>query len=243
MSVELVKPEIFLVQFLRGDQAITERIRQDPGMALAALESLHGEKRLSLSVQARVLDGILSLVSDPAQARELLSAHLTEQATAEMIAVMGDRPSVASQIVDIQTVLAALEMHASMEDLTSGLEASLLVKALALNLKDRPDWEHELDISIGPATLRELLVAAIYDEYDHDSDDDSDRTPDVWVEVGLNPDESEELLRRLIEDNELPEFTELSRAAAYKRLRERTQAFVNETSSSAIGQIADELDI
>ncbi|HAU66371.1 MAG: hypothetical protein UT30_C0001G0045 [Candidatus Uhrbacteria bacterium GW2011_GWF2_39_13] len=240
MSVQLVRSDVLLVQLLRGDADVKDRVRNDPGMALTALGSLHGEKRLSVSVQARVLEEIVSLVSDPAQVRQLLSTHLTDEATAEMIAVMGDRPSVAAQIVDIQTVLAALEMDVGMNDATSGLEASLLLRAWALNLKDRPDWEQELDLPLGSSTLRVLLVAAIFDEYGGEA---SDITPDVWLEVGLNPDEAQELLTRLIEQDELPEFSELSIAAARKQLRERTKAFMEETSDWAIGKIAEELDI
>jgi hypothetical protein len=117
-----------------------------------------------------------------------------------------------------------------------------LVKAWALNLKDRPDWEEELDYKIGSSyTLRELLVVAIF--YEHGSHDIADITPDVWVEVGLNPDEAQEFLTELIERDELPEFSELDIATARKQLRERTEAFLEETSDSAIAKIAEELDI
>ena len=242
MPVQLVRPdEVLLVQLLRGDTDIKKRVRNDPGTALTALGSLYGEAQLPVSMQARVLEEIIVLVNDPNEARELLASHLTPEATAEMIAVMGDRLSAVSQIVDFNVLVAALEMDVGIKDSTSALEPSLLIRAWAMNLKDRPDWEEELDYEIGSYTLRELLVSAVF--YEEGQEKLHVITPDSWMAVGLDPDEADELLRRLIERDELPEFDELSIAQARKNLRERTQRFEEETSSSSIGKIVEDLDI
>ncbi|MBI2473671.1 hypothetical protein HYV70_03915 [Candidatus Uhrbacteria bacterium] len=247
MLAEIVKkPEVFLVSLLKNPDSVKRLVNQNPGVALAALREVSGSGSLSLSVQARALEEILvHISSNPERVRQLLNDHLTSETQAEMIAVMGDRPSVACQVVGFETLLAALEMDVS-KDFSSRLEPCLLLRAWAMNLKDRPEWEDELEMEIGGHSLKTWLVFAVFQESGCDLET---LTPDMWFEVGLEPDEALEVLQRLeaAADDSVDLwshwFSELNVAQARQRLRERTQTFEEQTSPSTIRKIAQKMDV
>src|SRR3989338_127295 len=148
MSVQLTMSQNLLVELIREDSHAREMVRRDPARAFAALVNdrnmIKARKNIFFpSAQALALDEILGCIADPKEAKELLNSYLTPEAVAEMIAMMGERPSVVSQVADIQTVLAALEMNLSANQAASLIEPYLLLKAWAINLKERSNWEEE----------------------------------------------------------------------------------------------------
>lgn len=241
-TLEKYDPKRVVAGLAGGDKNIKAAAAQNPSTALAVIASVHNQGGINLPVLARALDNTLGLIADPAAARELLDAHLTSELQAEMIAVRGDLPSVMVLIVDPEVVVAALELDTAgvEEDPSTTVSIALLILAWALNAKDREDWHELLQQEIGGATLRDLLIAAVYMDVREKIEE---ITPDMWVDVGLDSIDATDRLQELLNEDSLPNFSNLDVASARKRLRELRLTFEQETSSEAIVALVDKIDI
>lgn len=242
-TLQKYDPNRLVIGLASDDEQVKAAAAADPGTALSTISQVHGQGGKRLPVLARALDTVLGLIADPKEARQLLNDHLTPEAQAQMIAVHGDLPSVAVQLADPDVIVAALEIDTDMESLSLGsaLRVSLLIRAWAQNAKDRPDWDELLCREIADSTLRDLLIAAVYDDAD---EVESAISADLWKEVGLDPIDSAERLAQLLEEDELPRFTDLDIAEARKRLRELRQTFEKVSDpKKAMDDLSKDVDI
>lgn len=188
--------------------ALILRVREDPVTALQLLSSTS----LARGQEAKALDNIIGAIGDDEKAIELVAEHVTVDLQTEILTAWGDRVSALAQIVDPETLVAAILEISSDAGQVDVAVACATIRGLAIQISDRSDWSevlaHELQ---NDYTLRDLLiitVAAEVESVDEDpSDDDDDdqvdkvssrkRPPDAWVNVGLDPDEAEERLQEL----------------------------------------------
>ena len=241
MSVEIVKGfETVLVRLLdTRDSMVKNEIRENPEVGLIALGDLNRSQDLSVAIQNRILDEILSLIPDPEEARVLMEKHPLPEVLAGIVAEGGSKFSVAVQIIDIHTLLSALQYGVD-QGSQVGLRACFLIRSWADNMMERPNWEEELDLLIGSYSLRTWLIASVFEEMSRELED---ITSDQWTQVGLDPDDAMEELARLIRTDGLPEFDELSMAQAMEDLRSRREAFEQNTSPAAIAMAISEMDV
>jgi len=172
---------------------------------------------------ADVLDVLLDGV-EPGKESEWLQEHLTPGRLRELMVARGDLPSVAMQISSAADVLGA--MRSAMTGTL--IEAGIL--AWAHELKDRPDWDRMLEMKIKAHPLREYILAAIHLFH-------AEITPDVYVQVGLDPLEKDEFLEIMMNLPELGDFVLRDRHG-----RDRRNLFQTATSA-AVDKAADELDL
>jgi hypothetical protein len=236
MGNELVKhTSRMIVAALRGcggeDKAavreeIKAAVRGNPGAALVAIGSMHGDKGSRLPALTQAVEKVLSTIEDREAARRLLDANITPQTQAEMTACMGDLGSDLQMVVGREVILAALEADAGFGE-AHVVDALFQLSAWARNIKSRPDWNEILEGQINGVSLRDLLISGVYGDANEDPDDIS---PDMWEQVGLDPDEGVERLNLLIEEDTLTTFGELEVAKAQKRLRDMRLAYEDATA-------------
>ncbi len=232
MSLTLLVPTD-LNALLDPERATEARraVRENLSNALALLGQGRTNGDLTLAGQSRLFEEILGEIDDPDNAAELVNQNIDAEAAAEMIAVRGDLASVASTVVDADIIMAAL-----LEDATeSPALLPLLIKAWAIKLLDRSDWEELLEREIGKYTLLDYLIAAIAAE-------DEDPSADQWVDVGLDPNDAMERLEELRDEKTLPKFSADDAEDAMEILRERRRTFdktptIAEAAAAAASQV------
>lgn len=235
----------------RADEA-RESIHANPSYALTLVDQGRTSGSLSLFVQSRMVEEILGEVSDLSVAREILEMNMSSEATAEILGVRADLPSVLAQLASPEVIIAAL-----LEDVQSGhsprkkdettlgfAEIALTLMAWAENLKERPDWEELLDHQVGSEgnyTLRNCLLAAVL----YEAGKMEDLTPGHFEDLGLDPDEALAQLVELVEVDGLPKLTDDDVAEAQKRLRAKRQEFEGAEAdlATAADAAADDIEI
>ena len=250
-------------------------VRENPAGALIQLSQVRTSGTLTLARQSVLLEEIVGQIVDPDDASDLISDHLDPVAAAELIAIRGDLPSVTSTVVDVEVIIAAIVGEVA--NAPNVVSAALRLKAWADKLRERDDWHDLLNRTFGDDgfTLGDYLIVAVYrdnvepEERLH-ADDDSDDTdedydsgfdidynagyprvsPDVWVDVGLHPDSSEERLSEMLSSGNLPEFDEADVVAADDMLRAQRLAYEQASTTveattpvEAATAVADDVEI
>lgn len=226
-----------------GDRTTRLSLRNDPLSLMESIASVHSRGDLPVPVLARALDETLSFISDAEEAREMLNDHFSPEVQAEFTASHSDLFSCVIQIADPEVVLSALEFdvgsmkYASTSGIT--ITVGLLLRAWAANLKERDDWDEILEMEIANTSLRRLLVASVH------FDADESVTDDVWVQVGLDPHQADEIFSEMLEEGTLPKYSDLDVAKAQRRLRELRQTFESSSTEALaeLEKLVDELDI
>jgi hypothetical protein len=214
-------PSQLVRELLRGEESDRAAARaaaaSSPSTALAILNSGYVSEKIGLPALARATDEVLGLVSNPAQAREMLNQEFGRDAQADLARAHSDLSSVIVQIADPQVVIAALvgDSYAPKK-----VDVCWLLMAWAANLKDRKDWENLLEMEVAGRTLRDLLIAGVFHEANSDVEE---ITPDMWVKVGLE--EETERLLQMLEEETLPRFSSGEITHARIRLQEQRLAF------------------
>ena len=233
-ALERFNPEEVIRDLVLGTREIKFGTRGSPGTALAIVASRHSQSGKNLPVLAQALDAVLAQIPDPELARRLLEEHLLPEAQEEMIAIHSDRLSVVVQIASPNQVLAALARD--VRDGNSSLAtAGLLLRQWAMNLCSRDDWDEILDMEFLDVPLRHLLLAMLFQQAGEDLEEITD---DIWESIGLDADDSVELLRELLEDDALPTFSELEISQAQALVRMRRASF-----ETATRVLVDEVEI
>lgn len=238
--LQRMDPKRVIAGLVADDPVIKEAACVSPSTALALIAQVHNQGGANLPVLARALDQALGLIPDLSEARRLLDQHVTHEVQAEMAAVHGDLPSVLVHVADPTVVVGALELDASETDPNGITSVALLIRAWAQNAKDRSDWSELLEQEIAGVVLRDLLIAAVYTDV---GEDEEAITSDMWVEVGLDPNDASERLEELLKQDELPRFTELDIATARARLRELRERFQQESAPAAVRKLIEDIDI
>lgn len=179
--------------------ALVVRVQEDAVTALTHVAS--SSTALSIGQRAKALDNIIGIIGDDSKAQVMIEEHVPEAVQVEILSKWGDRPSALAQVAS-PTVLANSFHELLSYDPTDGdgkSAAVAAIRSLALSNHDRADWDEVLDQLVDEYTIRDLLIAAVSIEVDP-TNDDGLRPLDAWVNVGLDPDESEVRLRELDED-------------------------------------------
>ncbi|MBI4437417.1 hypothetical protein HY631_00495 [Candidatus Uhrbacteria bacterium] len=196
-------------------------VHEDPVTAL----KLIGSTALKLAHEALALDNIIGAIGDDEEAKSLIAQHVTREVQAEILGAWGDRVSALSAIADAETLVSAIGALYASE--AAGAEGNLsvaaaVIRSLALQIHDRPDWEAVLEHEFANGyTIGDLLIVAVAAEVEP-IDENGTRSPDVWARVGLDPDDAQDRLDDLPDDllNEVTETSLFVARAALSRTRE-----------------------
>lgn len=128
-------------------------MRQNPVAAIQCLES--GNTELTTKGNANALDEVIGAIGDDMRATQLIAEHMTPSRLVELMAAQGELGSAVILVADPDLVIQAM-----MEDIGSGAfgdDANSLycLRAWALKLKDRKDWDEILE--------REILDRSLFD--------------------------------------------------------------------------------
>jgi hypothetical protein len=240
--------------------AIITRI---PERALALLQ-FSDELGLTLQGASNVLDEVVGVIPDPAEAHRLMMSHLTDDRLLELLLGRGDLPSTAATLVDKETIVRVIA--ADIDGAEGEAEKMLRVFVWAEKLKDRDDWEEILEERIGGETIRWLLIMFIWnragcpnegagDEGAEDGELPGDEIGfGEFADVGLNPLEARQALVAYLADNEAvrldqAELVEAGLAHGKAREeRERIPVLVppndkRPQGEAVVGDAADELEV
>lgn len=189
-----------------GGRALALWVRNNPVTALQTVADN------AVAHRSKVLDNVIGAIGNDAVARELIDEHVPVPDQASILAEWGDRPSALSQLASPEAIARSLlETCGSAKGRKNGdgfeeldaseavAFASATIRGLALQIHARDDWEEILDQPAGAFTVRDLLIAAVAAQVEP-VEEDGTRPADVWILVGLDPDEAEERLRDLPED-------------------------------------------
>lgn len=133
-------------------------MRQNPVAAIQCLES--GGAGLTAKGNADALDEVIGAIGDDTRATQLIADHMTSGRLVELMAAQGELGSAVILVADPNLVIQAI-----MEDIGSGAvgdDANSLycLRAWALKLKDRKDWDEILEHEILDRPLFDWLVWA-----------------------------------------------------------------------------------
>lgn len=185
-------PEAALARLASGTDRVDAKetramIRSNPAGALAVL----GNKNMSLWQSANLLDEIVGEVPNPAVAQQLIADHLSDGYTEELLAIRGDLPSSAAEVVEADRLIGAMLRDIGVGELDIPARA-LVFMTWSLKAKDRPDWGEILEMEIGVYTVMDLILLAIRSEF-------SELTADVFETHGIDCNDGRERLRELLE--------------------------------------------
>jgi hypothetical protein len=88
-------------------------VRANPAGALAVLVQMHRDGVGSPRGRGFLFDEILGEVAKPQEAQNLVDQHLTRTAVAELLVQRAGLPSVAAEVLDRETIIAALVLDIS----------------------------------------------------------------------------------------------------------------------------------
>jgi hypothetical protein len=222
-------------------------VRANPETAMVALQNT-GATGLSPKGEADALDFILGEVSDSGRARQMMGDHLTPERRVELLQGRGDLPATAAYLADPEDILMAL-LAEVYDDLTwqsttfseeDFVSVMISLRAWAHKLKDREDWGDILELEIGEQfTVREFLLADLWIE--QESPSVASLPADIFVELGLEPDDDRHHLQEMVDEDRVPEFRPGVIEEARKRLAEKRRAIkemptMAESARSKIGE-------
>ena len=222
-------------------RAAMDVVRARPELGLAVLQSPKEITGLNDSGAAKILDELVGFYEDPDEARELLDNNIQPDRQVELLQARGDLPAAAADTVRPDVVLAAI-----FTDIEDGrLESMLVLMSWAMKLKDRDDWEDILRMEVGELTVFDWLVGAVAL---HAKQVDS-VTADMWVEVGVDPDEGHEAFEELdaagvVLDIDPEDLEEVKVRLGELRREAEAEPILADKAASAVEDLAeaDELD-
>ena len=179
-----------LVEFPNHAASVETRamIRSNPAGALAILSDREGNQ-LSLWQSANLLDEIVGQIQDPLAAADLIRGHVSDGYLEEMLAVRGDLPASAVEVVDVERLIGAMLRDIGVGELDVPARA-LVFMVWSLKAKDRADWDELKEVEIDGLTVTDLILLALQSEF-------NDLTPDVFETHGLDCIEGRQRLREL----------------------------------------------
>lgn len=223
-------------------------IRENPGVALEVLG--RGNAGLVGIGASNVLDVIAENMK-PKDFREEFGGCISDERRHILLAGRADLFSSAVMVASQEDVIASLIESIGLSDPDRDPGADdvsmmlLMVRSWAMKLMEREDYEEILEQMIGKFTLRQHLLFAVC--MNHGGFDGSlaslDVSPDMFEEVGLNPDEARDELAELMEDSEFEfptarEFSQAKLELSKARAEAGKSSKVLESES-----VAEDLDI
>jgi len=133
-------------------------VRGSMSQALKVVQQ-HDEAGLTVRGAADVVDELVGMFEDPEEARAVLRNHLTDERRVELLSARGDLPSSAVTVAEADDVFGAM-----LEDVSKAPKdlCSFLIRSWAMKLIDREDYRDFLDRAIGPYTIRQYILMAIW---------------------------------------------------------------------------------
>jgi hypothetical protein len=168
---------------------------------VTVLQRISGATELTIGERARALDNVIDIVGDDRKSGELINDHVLPAARAEILAIWGDRMSGLALVDTLETLIGGLERLCEVSDDTAAVASA--VRGLASNINGRDDYEEFLNAEVGEQSIRSLLVASVLAD---SADGDEPLSADIWIGVGLDPEEAE-ALRWELPDNLLQAVT------------------------------------
>ena len=183
-------PEAALARLASGSDRVDAKytramIRSNPAGVLEVLAT----KNMSLWQSANLLDEIVGEVPNPAVAQQLIADHLSDGYTEELLAIRGDLPSSAAEVVDPYRLIGAMMLDIGIGELDVPARC-LVFMVWSLKAKDRSDWGEILEMEIEGLTVMDLILLAIRSEF-------SELTADVFETHGIDCNDGRERLREL----------------------------------------------
>jgi len=229
-----------------GDKAALITVRQNPGSALALLSEMRQQDEMNVGAQSRVMELVVGEISNRNEARSLLLDNMTDDHVRELHAHRGDLPSVMDDVASaddlVETLLLDLNQYMSGDSTLN----SFYIRGWALKLRDRDDWDELLEKEIFGFTLRDhLIIACYWDSFAtgvYDEQYEADVTDDMFVGLGVDPEEGRERLRELLDEDVVPEINLADLAAFQQSIVDRHRELHDEAHKT-ISDDADELDI
>ena len=214
-------------------------IQENPKQAIALLQN-YEELGLTPRGSSKVLDLIVEQFKDSDEATQLMQEHLTPESIAQIISASSDLPSSAVIVAPQDSVIQAMmaDVGGSIEE--SPMLSILMIRAWALKLIDRDDYQEILERYLGARKIKEYIVLALAHEFDS-------ITTDLYDEVGITQEDGEEILKTLKTDKDDPMVIdeEVFHEAIIK-LQERRREFAKKElfteEQQSAEKIADELD-
>ncbi len=191
-------------EVLRGDAHACRAIKENPGIALTALQ--RGDDALGLSTHsaAKVLEEVLDGCIYGSEARKMIDAYLTSDRQAKLLGALGDLDSITANIVG-QNTLRLMLLHVLASPTTTILfgnaakadpkecidhaasRHNIHLYRIAMVIKDNPCYEQLLDTDLDSLSFRERLLVAIWVLADRPKFVDG-ITPDLFDDVRLDRD-------------------------------------------------------
>lgn len=154
--------------------AVRTMVRTSPIAALIVIRMDESETGLSTRLRAEALEMVVE-ETQPDLVRELLEEHLTSDLRSELVAARGDLPSAAAMAVSIDDVFAALLKDMEGARGPMGLSAPFHLKAWAIKLRDRSDYEELLKTEL----VGIVVPSGTEESADADGDEDTDEEASV----------------------------------------------------------------
>jgi hypothetical protein len=201
-------------QLLRGilsEDLATKReaiaiLTQSPGNALALLGFGNDELGLTARGASDVFDEVVAAIGSAQEARELMHMHLTPDRLAELVSGRGDLPSVAANVADIDTLVAAIT--ADMVTAQDEIEAFFRAMTWAVKLADRDDYDEIIERKVQDRPLRWYLIMAVWNDAccPEDEEEIEGITEDCFADLGLDPDASRRALYQFLVNREVTQI-------------------------------------
>lgn len=222
-----------IVLFARGKTNPKEfraLMRQNPVAALQCLES--GAIGLTAKGKADALDEVIGAIGDDTRAAQLVADHMTPSRLVELMVAQRELGSAIILVAGQDLVIQAMMEDIESEIISDDANSLYCLRAWALKLKDRKDWDEILEREISDRPLFDWLVWASWldvgcpdlvlfhtkEEEDEEIDDEEEapvgdsvvyqRLLASFDTVGLDCTEAENRLRKLYSLNELKSFGE-----------------------------------
>lgn len=179
-------------------------IRENPDVALVALQ--HGDDELGLSRRAAAdaLEEVLDACGTPEQAQRMLNEYLTPDRQAELLGGRGELASAVAMAASINVIHAFL-LNEAEETIPEKLQDELShehfertalftahrsahLYTLAQKLKDHPSYREILDLRIGDASFQEHVLYGIWREATAPKNL-ADIPLHLFYDVGLEPED------------------------------------------------------
>lgn len=191
-------------EVLRGDAHACRAVKQNPGIALTALQRGDDELGLSLHSAAKILEEILDGCICSSEAREMIDAYLTSDRQAQLLGALDDLESTTANVVGINTLHLML-LYALNDSVTStkphrtakddpcehidhsAARRNLRLYRIAMAIKDNPCYRQLLDVDLDGLSFRERLLVAAWVFADQPKFVDH-MTPDFFDNIGLDRD-------------------------------------------------------
>jgi hypothetical protein len=227
--------DVFAAAFSKTDSeeksAALSVIQKNPEIALARLQN-YEDTRLTLRGGAEALDLILEAVT-PEEARRIMEAHLTHPRRIELLSGRGELASVVIQVCDPAEAFQAmiLDVFGNGRVMSPTALTLVQIRAWAMKLMDRLDYDDILEMPIRHHTFKEWLILLLASENDEVSLDQYD-------DLGIDPDEGSKILSELKQKGRLLHTFDVSEIASA-----RVTFAKQKKEKEAAKRLSDEIEI